>query len=72
MLVLNIIKVHNRGILFTFEELNTPPFNCVTNVYVIVSKNKYYICDTYLGPSYMKKIKQYLESSYGLKKIYCL
>lgn len=65
---MNIKKVHNRGILFSFEELNTAPFNCITNVYVIVSEDIYYICDTYLGPYYMKKIKQYLESNFGLKE----
>jgi glyoxylase-like metal-dependent hydrolase (beta-lactamase superfamily II) len=65
---LNIKKIHNRGVLFSFDELNQPPFNCITNIYVIIGENNYYVCDTYLGPYYIKKIKSYLEASYGLKE----
>lgn len=64
---MKIKKIKNRGILFTFEELNVEPYYCTTNVYVIVGLNDYYICDTYLGPFYMKKIKTYLEETYGKK-----
>ena len=64
---MKIEKVKNRGILFTFEELNVEPYNCLTNVYVVVGSNDYYICDTYLGPFYMKKINAYLEENYGIK-----
>lgn len=65
---LNIKKIHKRGLLFSFEELNQPPFNCITNVYVIVGKENYFICDTYLGPYFMKKVKTHLELNYGMKK----
>lgn len=64
---MEIKNVHKRGVLFTFDALNQPPLNCLTNVYVIVSSDRFYICDTYLGPYYMKKIKTYLEAEYGLK-----
>jgi len=64
---MKIEKVSNRGLLFTFDELNIAPYNCKTNVYVIIGKNDYYICDTYLGPYFMKKIKHHLELNYGLK-----
>lgn len=64
---MKIIKVANRGLLFTFNELNKPPYNCITNVYVIVGKNNFIICDTYLGKFYMKDIKQYLVNNYGNK-----
>ena len=65
---MNIEKISNRGLLFSFEELNQPPFYCTTNVYIIVCKKNYYVCDTYLGPYFMKKIKLYLESNYGVKE----
>lgn len=64
---LKIQEVENRGILFSFEDLNVEPYNCMTNVYVVIGANDYYICDTYLGPLYMKKIKAYLEENYGSK-----
>ncbi|GKX31780.1 MBL fold metallo-hydrolase [Vallitalea longa] len=60
-------KVGNRGILFTFDELNKPPYDCVTNVYVIIGVDNYFICDTYLGKYYMRKIKKFLEDNYGSK-----
>ncbi len=64
---MNIEKVHNRGLVFTFEELNIDPYNCKTNVYVIIGKSDFYICDTYLGPYFIKKIKHFLELNYGTK-----
>lgn len=62
-----ITNVGNRGLLFSFNELNKPPYNCITNVYTIIGKNKYFICDTYLGRYYMELITEYLESNYGKK-----
>ncbi len=60
-------KVGNRGVLFTFDELNVEPYNCITNVFVIVGLKNFLVCDTYLGPYYVKKIKDYLRSNYGNK-----
>jgi glyoxylase-like metal-dependent hydrolase (beta-lactamase superfamily II) len=59
--------IGNRGILFTFNELNKEPYYCITNVYVIVGKKNYFVCDTYLGKYYINKIKEFLESKYGKK-----
>lgn len=64
---MKIKKVGNRGILFTFMELKKSSYDCVTNVYVINGRNNYFICDTYLGPYYMKNVKEYLETNYGKK-----
>lgn len=66
-LEVKIEKVKSRGVLFTFEELKVEPYYCTTNVYVVIGSNDYYICDTYLGPFYMKKVKAYLEENYGIK-----
>ena len=64
---MKITKVGKRGVLFTFNELNKPPFNCVTTVYVIVGNKNYIVCDTYLGDYYMQQIKKYLHKNYGAK-----
>lgn len=64
---MNIKKVGKRGILFSFMELKKSSYDCVTNVYVINGKENFFICDTYLGPHYMKKIKKYLGTKYGKK-----
>lgn len=65
---MEIKNVGKRGILFTFFELKNPKYDCVTNVYVIKGNKYFFVCDTYLGPYFMKKIKQYLESNFGKKK----
>ena len=65
---MKIKKVGKRGLLFTFFELKESSYDCVTNVYVINGFNYFFICDTYLGPYYMKMIKEYLETNYGGKK----
>ncbi len=65
---MDIKKVGKRGLLFTFFELKNSDYDCVTNVYVINGNNQFFICDTYLGPFYMKKIKTYLETHFGKKK----
>lgn len=64
---MKIKKVGQRGVLFTFFELKESAYDCVTNVYAIIGKNHFFICDTYLGPYYMKKIKKFLETNYGRK-----
>lgn len=65
---MKIKKVGQRGVLFTFFELNESSYDCVTNVYVINGNSYFFICDTYLGPYYMKKVKEYLETNYGKKE----
>jgi glyoxylase-like metal-dependent hydrolase (beta-lactamase superfamily II) len=65
---MNIKQVGKRGFLFTFYELKNSNYDCVTNVYVINGNNHFFICDTYLGPFYMKMIRAYLESNFGKKQ----
>ncbi len=65
---MNIKQVGKRGLLFTFYELKNANYDCVTNVYVINGKDHFFICDTYLGPFYMKIIKDYLETNFGKKE----
>ncbi|MBW4829012.1 MAG: MBL fold metallo-hydrolase [Clostridiaceae bacterium] len=48
---MNIKKVRNRGILFTFHDLGIP-----TNVYAIYGEHYTYIIDTYLGPDIIKLV----------------
>ena len=45
---MNIKKIGNRGILFTFMELKKS-YDCIINVYVIIGKENFFVCDTYLG-----------------------
>jgi len=60
---MEIKKVGNKGILFTFYDLNMP-----TNVYVINGKSYFYVIDTYLGPDIMDKVSQYMKTHYGDKQ----
>ncbi|HPJ12403.1 MAG TPA: MBL fold metallo-hydrolase [Caldisericia bacterium] len=53
---MKIQRVRSRGWLFTFDDIE----NTFTNVYVIQGKHHYFICDTYLGPKPMEKIKKHL------------
>lgn len=61
---MNIKKVRNRGILFTFHDLGIP-----TNVYAINGERYIYIIDTYLGPDIMKLVNQHIEGLFGSKPI---
>lgn len=65
---MKIKKVGNRGILFTFSELKDSHYDCVTNIYVINTKEHFFICDTYIGAYYIKQVKDYLEDNFGKKK----
>ena len=65
---MKIKKVGQRGVLFTFFELKESSYDCVTNVYAINGNNYFFICDTYLGPYYIKMVKEYLETNYGKKE----
>ncbi len=53
---MKITKVGSRGTLFTFDDLGIP-----TNVYVINGTHHIFIIDTYLGPTVMNQINQYIE-----------
>ncbi|MCP4749092.1 MAG: MBL fold metallo-hydrolase [Desulfobacteraceae bacterium] len=64
---MEITQVGNRGVLFTFDELNQEPFNCSTNVYVIIGHEHFIVCDAYLGKYYMSLVKEYLTGNYGNK-----
>lgn len=61
---MEIKKVGNRGVLFTFHDLGIP-----TNVYIIHGEHHVFIIDTYLGPETMKPINQYIEDFFGYKPI---
>ncbi|MCT4544636.1 MAG: MBL fold metallo-hydrolase [Vallitalea sp.] len=65
---MKIKRVGKRGILFTFFELKNLDYDCVTNVYVINGDRHFFLCDTYLGTYYIKKIKKYLEDNFGKKE----
>lgn len=65
---MDIKRVGERGILFTFYELKTKDYDCITNIYAINATNTFFICDTYLGGFYIKQIKEYLENNFGRKK----
>lgn len=60
---MEIRKIGNRGILFTYYDLEVP-----TNIYIIVTDKKYFIIDTYLGNKIMKEIDSYLKLNYGEKE----
>lgn len=63
---MKIEPVGQRGILFTFAEL-LEAHGCLTSVYVIVGAERFFCCDTYLGCSYMERIRHYLRSQHGEK-----
>lgn len=60
---MGIRKIGNRGLLFTYDDLGIP-----TNIYVIVTENKYFIIDTYLGEDIVREIDRYLKDNYGIKE----
>jgi len=64
---MKIEHVGKRGIVFTFDDLSTPEYDCPTNVYVINADKSFYICDTFLGPASMKGVKSYLKESFSEK-----
>lgn len=37
-------------------------------MFAINAEDTFYICDTYLSPSFMRQVKDYLEKLYGVKK----
>lgn len=64
---MDIKQVGERGFLFTFYELKNEEYDCVTNIYAINGDKTFFICDTYLGPFYIKEVKEYLENTFGHK-----
>lgn len=64
---MEIKHVGKRGIVFTFDDLSTPDYSSPTNVYVINTRKKFFLCDTFLGPASMKEVREYLEKKYGEK-----
>jgi cyclase len=53
---MKIKRIRSRGWLFTFDDIE----DTFTNVYVIQGKKHYFVCDTFLGPAPMQKIKKHL------------
>lgn len=66
---MQINKVGSRGYVFTFDRLKNTEFNCTTNIYLIDGKKHIFICDTFLGPKYMKKIKIFINENLKNKPI---
>ncbi|KGN02983.1 Zn-dependent hydrolase [Clostridium novyi A str. 4570] len=66
---MQISKISSRGYVFTFFELKNTEFNCTTNVYVINADKHIFICDTFLGPKYMKKIIKFIDENLKPKPI---
>ena len=60
---MKIQKVGNRGFLFTFLEMDDYP----TNVYLIQGKNRFFVCDTFLGPSFMQEIIDFTKKEIAIK-----
>lgn len=60
---MKIQKVGNRGFLFTFFEMENYP----TNVYLINGKKRFFVCDTFLGPTFMSEIVTYIKNEIGNK-----
>lgn len=60
---MEIKKVSNRGYLFTFSEMD----QYSTNVYLINGKNRFFLCDTFLGPSFMKLVQDFAYKELGEK-----
>ena len=55
-------KIGNRGLLFTFEEIEVPLSNNAS-IYLISTYDKYYLCDTYIGPLAMEYVKPYVDKN---------
>jgi glyoxylase-like metal-dependent hydrolase (beta-lactamase superfamily II) len=55
---MNIKKIKNRGVLFTFDS----PFACDLNLYVIMGEKYNYIIDTGLGSLSVDPIKEYIKN----------
>jgi len=60
---MNVEKVGNRGFLFSFLDMDNYP----TNVYLINGKNRFFVCDTFLGPSHMMAISEFALTELGNK-----
>ena len=58
-------KIGNRGISFTFHELN----EFATYVYLINTESNIFIVDTFLGPKSMNGIKRYILGNFPNKNI---
>lgn len=66
--LMDIKQIGTRGYQFRFDNLKNSDYDCYTNVFVIVGKASFIVCDTYLGASYMDKIATFLTSNFGHKK----
>lgn len=60
---MDVKKVGNRGFLFSFTDMDNYP----TNVYLINGKSRYFVCDTFLGPSMMTAIAEFALTELGQK-----
>lgn len=60
---MEIKKIGSRGLVFSFYDLGI-----VTNVSSIITKDCFFIIDTYLGPDIMKEIESFLLDKYGDRK----
>ncbi|WP_105614231.1 MBL fold metallo-hydrolase [Vallitalea okinawensis] len=65
---MDIRQIGSRGYQFRFDDLKDTEYDCYTNVFAIVGKDNFIVCDTYLGASYMDRIANYLTPQFGHKK----
>lgn len=61
MVVKDVSKVGNRGVIFTFEDDIT--------VYLIDTDKNWFLCDTHLGPQSMECIKEYIGMQSNKKEV---
>ena len=59
---MNIVKIGNRGVLFSYEDGDCP-IGGGTSVYLINTENKLFLCDTHMGYKSMDVIKEYIKEN---------
>ncbi|HPT71062.1 MAG TPA: MBL fold metallo-hydrolase [Candidatus Cloacimonadota bacterium] len=59
------IQIGSRGQLFIFHDLS----DCPTHVYTMIGNNYIFVVDTYLGPSYIQPVLNYLKEFQNGRKL---
>ena len=59
---MNIVKVGKRGVLFNYEEGDSP-IGGGTSVYLINTEKKLFLCDTHMGYKSMDVVKEYIKEN---------
>ncbi|NHJ84679.1 MAG: MBL fold metallo-hydrolase [Asgard group archaeon] len=66
---MNVDKITNKVLLFTFDDLSTENMPCPTNVLAINGEKHIFVCDTFLGPEVMELVKQEISKNFEKKPI---